>query len=93
MSKVQSSMTLAEGESVLWQGRRSYTSMWYLIVIGIVTTVILIGFYILYRVFLAHQRTEYVITNRRVYSSKGLISREARDTTLEKITDASLSQG
>jgi uncharacterized membrane protein YdbT with pleckstrin-like domain len=101
-------MVLGEGESVIWYGRRSALSLMGLIVPGVLITLLGIfaasidavamlflstfGLILLVVAFLILWQTEYVITNRRVYSKVGILSRRATDASFEKITDASISQ-
>lgn len=43
--------------------------------------------------FLVVRNTEYAVTNRRIYSRRGIISRNTTDASLEKLTDVSVKQG
>jgi uncharacterized membrane protein YdbT with pleckstrin-like domain len=100
-------MILGEGESVIFYGRKHFGSLLGLIILGIVLvffgiiltlnspigiSLIFVGMIPLIEAFLEMLKTEYVITNKRVYAKTGLLNRKATDASFEKITDASISQ-
>jgi len=91
--KKPSGMNLLGGETVLWYGRRSLKSLIGLFIIGILTLWICgLGIIFFIAALLKWWQTEYAITNRRVYSKIGLISRSVHDAPLERVTDATLRQ-
>jgi membrane protein YdbS with pleckstrin-like domain len=102
-----SSMILGEGESVIFYKRKHFGSLLGSIISGIILVffgitlaiaspigvlLIFIGLIPLVGAFLEMIKTEYVITNKRVYAKTGLLSRKATDASFDKITDASISQ-
>jgi len=91
--KVPSGMELSGGERVLWYGRRSFKSLIGWIILGILT-IWIFGLGILFFIvaILKWWQTEYAITNKRVYSKTGIISRTVHDAPLEKVTDATFHQ-
>ncbi len=53
---------------------------------------LLIGSIILIRAIVRKLRTEYVITNKRLYSKYGVVSRNVRQADITKLTDTSFTQ-
>lgn len=93
LMRVPSGLVLSEGERVLWYGRRSFKSLIGWIVLGLLTVWILgLGIVLLLVAVLKWWQTEYAITNKRVYSKTGIISRTVHDAPLEKVTDATFHQ-
>jgi uncharacterized membrane protein YdbT with pleckstrin-like domain len=91
--KLPAGLILEEGETILWHGRMTWKANWLVIVIGILTIPILIGFILFLLVYLRILSTEYLITTNRVYVKYGLISRKVRDVRIEWITSATVAQG
>ena len=91
--RVPSGLVLSGGERVLWYGRRSFKSLIGWIIIGLLTIWIFgLGIIFFVVAVLKWWQTEYAITNRRVYSKTGIISRIVHDAPLEKVTDATFYQ-
>jgi uncharacterized membrane protein YdbT with pleckstrin-like domain len=83
---------LTSNEEVVYLG---HTSLWPLalwILIGIVLTPILVGLGILLWVFIKYKTTEIAITNKRVISKVGLISRQTIEMNLQKIESIQVDQ-
>ncbi|MGD0861926.1 MAG: PH domain-containing protein [Candidatus Limnocylindrales bacterium] len=61
---------------------------------GLVPAVILVvGFVWMVVVYLTWKAEEYIITNRRVLKTEGLLDKKSGDSSLDKINDAVLKQG
>lgn len=90
---IPTGLTLANDEKVLWYGRRSWVSLWGYFLLFILTIWIIIGVIFLIAALIDRYGSEYAITNKRIYSRYGLISRRANDTSFKNITDTQLSQG
>ncbi|AGB05199.1 putative membrane protein [Aciduliprofundum sp. MAR08-339] len=102
-------LSLVDGEIVEWYGRRSFKSFiggiiitLLLFISGIIFGIIIpyfgvilffLGLLLILRIVIKWISTEYAITNKRVYSRHGWISRKISETTFDKITDISISQG
>ena len=84
---------LRKNEKLLFEGKASWWNFWLLILTGIITTIVLFGFVILAFAYLARLSTEYTVTNQRVFSKYGLISRHINDTSLDKVQDTRVIQG
>ncbi|XRO75584.1 PH domain-containing protein [Methanocaldococcus sp. 28A] len=92
--KVPSGLELLPGENVLWYSRICWKSLIGWLILGALTiliyglALIFIGIALLKRYY-----TEYAITNKRVYCRYGILSRKTVESTLDKITNTSISQG
>lgn len=107
--QIPTGLELAPDEVVLWYDRRSWKSLlgWFLlaalfIIISLIASsesgtlgmlIFILGAVFILIPILLRYSSEYTITNKRVYSRYGLISRKTSETTFDKITDMSLSQG
>jgi uncharacterized membrane protein YdbT with pleckstrin-like domain len=72
----------AHPEGVLWQ-------VWG----GLAAILAIVGLAWIGKVYLEWKAEEYLITNRRVIKTEGLIDKKEGDSSLEKINDAVLKQG
>ncbi len=60
---------------------------------GFSAVIVVVGLAWITRVYLEWKSEEYLITNRRVIKTEGLIDKKEGDSSLEKINDAVLKQG
>jgi hypothetical protein len=60
---------------------------------GLSVVLVLVGLAWIARVYFEWKAEEYLITNRRVIKTEGLIDKKEGDSSLEKINDAVLKQG
>jgi uncharacterized membrane protein YdbT with pleckstrin-like domain len=60
---------------------------------GLVAVLLVVGLAWIAKVYLSWKAEEYLITNRRVIKTEGLIDKKEGDSSLEKINDAVLKQG
>jgi uncharacterized membrane protein YdbT with pleckstrin-like domain len=60
---------------------------------GLVVVLVVVGLVWIGKVYLSWRAEEYLITNRRVIKTEGLIDKKEGDSSLEKINDAVLKQG
>lgn len=93
MNKVPTGLTLKKNEKVLWYGKRSWKSLISLVILGIIFLIFIFGIFFLLGALLLRLSTEYTITNHRVHSRYGIIGRKSSQTSFDKITDTSFSQG
>lgn len=92
--QVPTGLTLSSDEKVLWYDRRSWKSMIGLFILfGLTVWIFGLGFIFLIAAVMKRYGSEYALTNKRVYSRRGLISRHTGEAIFERITDTSLSQG
>src|ERR1035437_3790617 len=60
---------------------------------GLAAILVVVGLAWIGKVYLSWKAEEYLITNRRVIKTEGLIAKKEGDSSLEKINDAVLKQG
>jgi hypothetical protein len=60
---------------------------------GLAAILVVVGLAWIGKVYLSWKAEEYLITNRRVIKTEGLIDKKEGDSSLEKINDAVLKQG
>ena len=85
--------SLIEGESILHRGRVSWWSQFWLILLGLVTLVAVIGLGFLIWAWVRVRSTEIAITNRRVIAKFGFIKRHTVEINLEKVEALRVEQG
>lgn len=83
---------LIQGEQIIYKTKVSLWSMAMPIAIGITTSVILIGLFILLYVFLVYRSTEIAITNKRIIYKTGFISRKTMEINLPKVESIQVEQ-
>jgi uncharacterized membrane protein YdbT with pleckstrin-like domain len=80
-------------EEIVWQGGRSPMSLLGYWIAGILTIILLgLGFIIILLGILKMQRPRYYVTNQRIKSEYGFLSRVIRDAELDKIQDTLVKQ-
>ncbi len=85
---------LINGEKVIHRARLSLWSLLWLIVLGIVTLPLVgLGLYFLVKAWLVYRTTELAITNKRIISKAGIISRAVMELRLDKIESIQVEQG
>ena len=85
--------SLIEGETVLHRGRISWWSQFWMLLLGIVTLVVVIGLVFLVMAWVRVRSTEVAITNRRVIAKFGFIKRDTVEINLEKVEALKVEQG
>jgi uncharacterized membrane protein YdbT with pleckstrin-like domain len=85
--------SLVEGEKVIHRARISWWSQFGLVLLGIVTSVVVIGFFFLIAAWIKVRSTEIAITNRRVIAKFGFIKRHTVEINLEKVEALRVEQG
>lgn len=84
---------LTANEKIIYQAEISMWAKANLIVLGIVTLPILIGFFLLLAAYLHSISTELAITNKRVIAKFGFIRRNTVEINLNKIESIQVDQG
>jgi uncharacterized membrane protein YdbT with pleckstrin-like domain len=84
---------LVEGERVLYLGRISLWSLFPQLFFGVLLTPIVIGLFILVPVLVRYRSTELAVTNKRVISKFGFVSRHTIELNVVKIESVQVEQG
>ena len=84
---------LISGETVLHRGRVSLWPHAWKIVLGILLLPVVVGLAILIWVFIIYKTTEIAITNKRIISKFGFISRSTTEINLPKVESLQVDQG
>jgi uncharacterized membrane protein YdbT with pleckstrin-like domain len=85
-------LTLEAGESIQWASTPHKYSLVGAFAVGIPLSVVLIGIPIVVAAYLQYTNTNYVITNRGLYSKRGILSRDVQQIGFDKIQNISYSQ-
>jgi membrane protein YdbS with pleckstrin-like domain len=85
-------LTLEDGESIQWASTPHKYSLVPALIIGIPLSVVLIGIPLLVGSYLQYTNTNYVVTNRGLYSKRGILSRDVQQIGFDKIQNISYSQ-
>ena len=97
--RIPEDMSLTEGENPIWFGQMSWISRWVWILIAIICFItvnpvlMVIAVLIVILVVIDVVTSEYFISNKRIYSKRGLISRRLNDIKIEWITNIFVQQG
>jgi uncharacterized membrane protein YdbT with pleckstrin-like domain len=85
--------SLIQGETILHRARVSWWSQFWLILLGVLLLVVVIGLFFLIAAWIKVRSTEIAITNRRVIAKFGFIQRETVEINLEKVEALKVDQG
>jgi len=85
--------SLIEGERVLHRARMTWWSQFWLIVLGLVLLVVVVGLGFLAWAWINVRSTEIAITNRRIIAKLGFIRRSTVEINLEKVEALRVEQG
>ena len=85
-------LTLEDGESIQWASTPHKYSLVPAFIIGIPLSLVLVGILILVGSYLQYTNTNYVVTNRGLYSKRGILSRDVQQIGFNKIQNISYSQ-
>ncbi|MEN9704203.1 MAG: hypothetical protein RLZZ393_82 [Pseudomonadota bacterium] len=84
---------LIKDERVLYRGTLSLWSMAGRICLGVLLLPVLIGLYFLISVLIRYKTTELAVTNKRVITKTGLITRHTLELNLAKAESIQVEQG
>lgn len=84
--------TLIDGETVLHRGQVSWWPLMPWIMLGMLTTIVVVGIGILVWVYVKRRTTELAITNKRVIAKKGFIQRDTIEMFLSKVESVHVDQ-
>lgn len=85
-------LTLEDGESIQWASTPHKYSLVPAFIIGIPLSLVLIGIPLLVGAYLQYTNTNYVVTNRGLYSKRGILSRDVQQIGFDKVQNISYSQ-
>ena len=85
-------LTLEDDESIQWASTPHKYSLVPAFIFGIPLSLVLVGIPILIGSYLQYTNTNYVVTNRGLYSKRGILSRDVQQIGFEKIQNISYSQ-
>lgn len=85
-------LTLDEDEELLWSSRPHKSSLVPAFVVGIPLSLVLIGIPILIGAYLTYKNTNYAITTGGLYKKTGILSRDVKKVSFEKVQNTSYSQ-
>ena len=85
-------LTLEDGESIQWASTPHKYSLVPALVVGIPLSVVLVGIPIVVGAYLQYTNTNYVVTNRGLYSKRGILSRDVQQIGFDKVQNISYSQ-
>ena len=85
-------LTLEDDESIQWASTPHKYNLVPAFIIGIPLSVVLLGIPILVGSYLQYTNTNYVVTNKGLYSKRGILSRDVQQIGFDKIQNISYSQ-
>jgi uncharacterized membrane protein YdbT with pleckstrin-like domain len=85
--------SLIEGERVLHQARMSWWSQFWLLFLGVLTLVVVVGLFLLVAAYIRMKSTEVAITNKRIIAKTGFIRRSTVEINLDKVEALKVEQG
>jgi uncharacterized membrane protein YdbT with pleckstrin-like domain len=85
--------SLIEGEQVLHRARVSWWSQFWLLFLGVLTLVVVVGLVFLGMAWVRATSTEVAITNRRVIAKRGFVKRHTVEINLDKVEALRVEQG
>jgi uncharacterized membrane protein YdbT with pleckstrin-like domain len=85
--------SLIEGEQVIHRGRVSWWSAFWLIFLGLLTLVVVIGLVFLVWAWIRVRSTEIAITNKRIIAKFGFVKRHTVEINLDKVEALRVEQG
>ena len=77
--------SLIEGELIVHRGRISWWSQFWLVLLGILTLVLVVGLFFLVWAWIRVSSTEIAITNKRIIAKFGFIQRHTVEINLNKV--------
>lgn len=85
-------LSLEDGEAVRWASTPHKYSIVPAFVVGIPLSLVLIGIPIVVASYLQYKNTNYVVTDRGLYSKRGILSRDVQQIGFDKVQNISYSQ-
>lgn len=85
-------LSLEDGETIRWASTPHKYSVVPGLVVGIPLSLVLIGIPIIVASYLQYTNTNYVVTNKGLYSKRGILSRDVQQVGFDKVQNISYSQ-
>jgi membrane protein YdbS with pleckstrin-like domain len=85
--------SLIPGETLVHRARVSWWSQFWLVFLGILTLVVVVGLIFLVWAWIRVRSTELAITNRRVIAKFGFVKRHTVEINLDKVEALKVEQG
>ena len=85
-------LTLEDDEEIQWASTPHKYSIVPAFIIGIPLSIVLIGIPLLVGSYLQYTNTNYVVTNRGLYSKRGILSKDVQQVGFDKVQNISYSQ-
>ncbi|ELZ57431.1 MULTISPECIES: PH domain-containing protein [Halorubrum] len=85
-------LSLEDGEEIRWASTPHKYSIVPALVVGLPLSVVLIGIPLIAASYLQYTNTNYVVTNKGLYSKRGILSRDVQQIGFDKVQNISYSQ-
>jgi len=85
-------LSLEDDETIRWASTPHKYSVVPGLIVGIPLSLVLIGIPIIIASYLQYTNTNYVVTNKGVYSKRGILSRDVQQVGFNKVQNISYSQ-
>ena len=85
--------SLVEGETLIHRARVSWWSQFWLVFLGILTLVAVVGLVFLIWAWIRVRSTELAITSRRIIAKFGFVKRHTVEINLDKVESLKVEQG
>ena len=85
-------LTLEDDEEIQWASTPHKYSIVPAFIVGIPLSLVLIGIPLLVGSYLQYTNTNYVVTNRALYSKRGILSKDVQQVGFDKVQNISYSQ-
>ena len=85
-------LTLEDGEEIQWASTPHKYSIVPAFIVGIPLSLVLVGIPLVVGSYLQYTNTNYVVTNRGLYSKRGILSKDVQQIGFDKVQNISYSQ-
>ncbi|QAU14103.1 PH domain-containing protein [Halorubrum sp. BOL3-1] len=85
-------LSLEDGEEIRWASTPHKYSIVPALIIGVPLSLVLIGIPLIVASYLQYTNTNYVVTNKGLYSKRGILSRDVQQIGFDKVQNISYSQ-
>ncbi|ELZ32997.1 PH domain-containing protein [Halorubrum ejinorense] len=85
-------LSLEDDEEIRWASTPHRYSVVPALLVGVPLSLVLVGIPIVAASYLQYKNTNYVVTNKGLYSKRGILSRDVKQIGFEKVQNISYSQ-
>lgn len=85
-------LSVEDGEEIRWASTPHKYSIVPALIVGIPLSLVLIGIPLIVASYLQYTNTNYVVTNKGLYSKRGILSRDVQQIGFDKVQNISYSQ-